>query len=444
MRNAPRLCALILGACAATPGGRGVAPPAYEDDPAARAGLLGAALDGYRAAFVLTWNGERIGEARERFYAAPDAEGGYRFERTERVVLRRAGAVSTAQTRISIDLDLAMSARRVRVDRDNGHGRVQAQATRNLDEGWRITYGASPPRLVDGAAVPSTLIPLLVAADGAPPGAAWQGPVLVEGAGLAHARLAVLIDADGRTAHAVYDTAAGPLRAEAVLDDRGFIAEAGVGAAVQSRRATEEELAADFTPPEVVDASAVTVAGAVPDAAGSLRLSISGVKAPPPILPELPDQAIALRPGGTWDVTVEPTPRPRRGTDDDVRERTSWVSRRLADDLQVAALTPEEALAAGRGDCTAHALVLERELDDRGYDARLVTGFILDDGMLRRHRWVIVRVGADWLPVDPMFDEVPASPAHLALAIHGASPDELAFIDDVAFAGWSTATATPL
>jgi hypothetical protein len=55
-----------------------------------------------------------------------------------------------------------------------------------------------------------------------------------------------------------------------------------------------------------------------------------------------------------------------------------------------------------------------------------------------------VQVGGAWLAVDPMLDEVPASPAHVALAVHGTSLDELAFVDDVAFSGWAHARAERL
>ena len=125
----------------------------------------------------------------------------------------------------------------------------------------------------------------------------------------------------------------------------------------------------------------------------------------------------------------------------DLRERTRDVARLLEKDLSVAALASDEALRAGRGDCTAHALVLAEALRRRGYETRLVTGYILEDGALRRHRWNLVHVAGDWIPVDPMFGEVPASPSHLALAITGTAADELAFVDDVAFAGWDHARA---
>ena len=56
-------------------------------------------------------------------------------------------------------------------------------------------------------------------------------------------------------------------------------------------------------------------------------------------------------------------------------------------------------------------------------------------------RSTLVKLAREWVPVDPMFGEAPASPLHVALAVHGPTIDELAFVDDVAFAGWDGATA---
>lgn len=438
---------LVLCACAATPHHR-LTPPSDEDDPAARAALLGNALDGYHAEYVLAWNGARIGEAREKFHVAEEADGGYRFERVERVVLRRGDATETARTIIRIDTDQALQARHVVVDRLSGPARVRAEAVRMSDQGWRVTYGSEPARLIDGAAVPSTLVPLLVGANGASPGVAFRSPVLVEGVGLAEAQLTITVSPDRATATADLRTATGALRSEARLDARGFLSEGGVGAPVSSRRVRDDELAADFTPPEIVDSSAVAIGGDAPDVDGTagMHLAIAGVKAPPPVLADLPWQTVALGPGGVWDVRVEPVPL-STGTDTyretaEIRERTDFVSRALKDDLGLAALTPDEALAAGAGDCTAHAVVLQAELERRGYETHLVTGYVIDDGALRRHRWVLVRVGHKLIPVDPMYDQVPASPAHVALAIHGGGADDLAFVDDVVFAGWTGARAT--
>jgi hypothetical protein len=199
-------------------------------------------------------------------------------------------------------------------------------------------------------------------------------------------------------------------------------------------------LDAPFDPPEIVDSTAIQVRGIIPDG-GKLKLRISDVAAAPPRVPDLTAQHITVN-GAAWDVTLAAPPPPHAAELlRDIRERTREVAGLLEKDMGLVAIAPDEALAAGRGDSTAHALVLAENLRQHGYATRLVTGYVLEDGALRRHRWVLVQVAGDWIPVDPMFGEVPASSAHLALAVHGAAADELAFIDDVAFAGWDHARA---
>jgi len=172
-----------------------------------------------------------------------------------------------------------------------------------------------------------------------------------------------------------------------------------------------------------------------------MRLRIHDVAGVPARLPDLAAQHVLVGATGDWDVDVDVTHAPRGADLTEVRELTHHVAQSLGDDLGVTALAPDEALAAGRGDCTAHAVVLAADLASRGYPARLVTGYLYAGGALRRHRWVLVQLSGGWVAVDPMLDEVPASPAHVALAVHGASLDELAFVDDVAFSGWAHARA---
>jgi hypothetical protein len=403
-----------------------VAPPDEVDDPAAHLAFHAADLDGYQAAFRLTWNGERIGEARERLTRVTD---GWQFERSERIQVLRGGALATGRTRVTVLIDDLFVPRQIDVDRETGPARAAGHAVRLRDRSWQIIDGGSAPRIVDGAAMPATLVPLLVAARG---GRSYDGPILVEGAGLASARM--VVEVAGRVARMRFVTAAGEIRTEARLDERGFLSGAGGPVGLASERVAPETLDATFAPPELVASSAVPVAGRS-SSPHELRLTITGVDAAPPQRVDFQQVAAS---GGTWRVVVaEPSVAPPT----DVRERTHHVARTLGDDLGVALLSPEEALAAGRGDCTAHAVVLAKLLEERGYQARLVTGFVLEDGALRRHRWVTVRVGQTWVPLDPMLDEAPASSRHLALAVHGAGMDELAFVDDVAFAGWDGARA---
>src|SRR5262247_3756793 len=96
-----RLVPLLL-VCACAHEAHVLVPPDEVDDPAARLTLRPAELDGYEAAFRLTWNGERIGEARERFRRDG---AGWRFERSELVRVLRGGALATAKTRVTILVD---------------------------------------------------------------------------------------------------------------------------------------------------------------------------------------------------------------------------------------------------------------------------------------------------------------------------------------------------
>ena len=102
------LCVGLLGGCAGSQTDSSL-PPVEEDDPAAQASHMAPALDGYRATFLLFWQGERVGEAREFFAADSTAQGGYRFTRSEHVLVRRAQSISESRTSIDVELDITLS-----------------------------------------------------------------------------------------------------------------------------------------------------------------------------------------------------------------------------------------------------------------------------------------------------------------------------------------------
>src|SRR5262249_4821496 len=119
-----------------------ISPPEEIDDPAAHLAFRAADLAGYEAAFRLTWNGERIGDARERFVRDGD---GWRFERNERIQVLRSGALATARTRVTIAVDDVLVPRRIDVERETGPARAAGRAVRLRDGSWQIVD--------DGAAV---------------------------------------------------------------------------------------------------------------------------------------------------------------------------------------------------------------------------------------------------------------------------------------------------
>src|SRR5262249_27615788 len=211
-----------------------ISPPEEIDDPAAHLAFRAADLAGYEAAFRLTWNGERIGDARERF--VPDGDG-WRVERTERIQVLRGGALATARTRVTIAVDDVLVPRRIDVERETGPARAAGRAVRLRDGSWQIVDDGAAVRIVDAAAVPSTLVPLLVAARGA---RGYDGPILVEGAGLASAR--IVVEVACRVSRTRFITAAGEIRSEARLDDRGFVAVAGGSVGLASERVPPEAL----------------------------------------------------------------------------------------------------------------------------------------------------------------------------------------------------------
>ncbi len=79
-----------------------------------------------------------------------------------------------------------------------------------------------------------------------------------------------------------------------------------------------------------------------------------------------------------------------------------------------------DVLAAGRGDCTEHSVLLVALARALGIPARGVHGLVYaryDDGKdaLYWHAWVEVRSAGEWIAMDPTFGEPVADATHVAL-----------------------------
>lgn len=79
-----------------------------------------------------------------------------------------------------------------------------------------------------------------------------------------------------------------------------------------------------------------------------------------------------------------------------------------------------EVLALGKGDCTEHALLFTALARAAGIPARQVHGLVYaryEDGVpaLYWHAWVEVKSGAEWIAVDPTFDQPVADATHIVL-----------------------------
>ena len=94
----------------------------------------------------------------------------------------------------------------------------------------------------------------------------------------------------------------------------------------------------------------------------------------------------------------------------------------------------QEVARNAKGDCTEHGVLAVALLRRLGVPARGVTGWIAYGETLGLHFWVEVKIGGRWIPVDPTFDQAPASTYRLKLGT-----TDLA---DLGSVGWESATTT--
>ncbi len=463
--------ALLLIAC----GHRGASPADeswYDDLPRHEP------APSYSAAYVLTWQGERIGGAVEELTpqpttdaqsaSAPNAGPGLRFTRRENIVIRREDAVVPYETYIEITTDDALVAREVHVSMTAGGNRTEGLARRDQDGGWIVRFGDAAPRRAPADAVPAELVPMLVARS---PARVFRGQVLLTGHGfsVASMRVAPVVEPgdedDRRRVIAVTETGLGQLQSRVDLAADGTVLRVDAPNNVGAVRVQAAVLRQPFEPPEIVDNSSLAVAGAPPHR-GPVAVAIDSVERDAP--PALPGQLVIAE-GEHWTVLLTSGDEggshaePSVDVVDDaaieklaaaiVREAsatskrevvaalTRATARLIEDDLSSPAADPSTALALGRGDCTAHASLFAALAASRGIPTRLVTGYRLTGKRLVRHRWALAYVENGWLSVDPTYGEVPSRAGLFGLAIHRPAAAELAVVDDIAFAGLSHARA---
>jgi hypothetical protein len=96
-----------------------------------------------------------------------------------------------------------------------------------------------------------------------------------------------------------------------------------------------------------------------------------------------------------------------------------------------------EVLRAGKGDCTEHALLFVALARAAGIPARGVHGLVYADygtgssPGLYWHAWAEVKVGEEWIPVDPTFDQDVADATHITLG-RGTRVDAVGLIGSLA------------
>ncbi|HUQ02046.1 MAG TPA: transglutaminase domain-containing protein [Kofleriaceae bacterium] len=417
MRVRCSTAAVLLSACA----GRSAAPVVErEADP------VEAVVRPARVAWALTWRGQAIGGAWERDTAE-------HFERRERIVVRRGDDVVISDLAITIERDDQGAPYQVGVTRWQDGPVLDGTAMRSVDGGWLVEIEGEQP-----AALPAAAPFELVLREGRE----FHGDVLLAGWGFATAHLDLSPSAgDPQDRTARLFVGGRRLEATVTYDADGAVAAVVGGDGITATRAAFDADLRPAQPPEVVDGNAITVD--TRGAAGRAHtLALLDATAPPP--PALPGQR-PLSGQPTWVVALDPVapgalaPELRtRDRSDEVAALVHRVSREIADDLASTATTTGAALTATHGDCTTHALRFAALADEAGITARVVTGLRLDDGVLVRHRWNVAWTGSRWVTIDPTFDEAPATPALVGLAVHGARAADLAAADATVFDGLGT------
>ncbi len=379
----------------------------------------------HTSTYYLTWQGKRIGQARERFHRS---KSGVRIIRSEEIRVMRGGVIVESETEIIITADANLHATRVELRARAGAITRTGHALRADDGRWVIALEGEKVRKAPADAVPLELVPYLVGKRGV---ANFSSRVLLAGYGFAVTDMQ--LDHKGKRGRAILRTKWGDIETSLVLGKNGKLVRASTGS-TGSVRVGAARLKEKFVPPELPGSSAIPVRGKAGGKANVLVVDNANRQPPPAI----GGQSISLRKSG-WRIQFDAEP----GL---VSKRVARLAREVDSLLQDAHDAPgagaSDALELGRGDCTAHATLFIDLAAEQGVEARLVTGYRLDGAKLLRHRWVVVRQGTSWVQVDPTFGEAPVTPGnHLALAVHGDSTAEIALVDEAVFRGLGQARA---
>lgn len=412
---APLLAALCAAGCAGGAASHGAAA----DPPSAPGGAGGpAAGRTYRAEYELRWRGAVIGAAREELARRP---GGFRLERVESFTVERLGARVSRTLRVVIDTDGALEPQRIEVT----GGVADGVAVRDGDA-WRVSAGGLTRR---ARGMPLELLAARLARAGRD---RFRGEVLLPGLGFASARAEVTPAGPRRRRLELWSTA-GAATTWIELDRDGAVLHA-IGPEVSAHRGRPAPVGAV---PDLVAESAVAVSGAPAAGGEQVELEIATDRPPPQVA--LPGQAIAPTATG-WRVRLGAAAGPAPPA---LVALVAEVAAEIEGDLSPGAgASAAEVASRRRADCTGHAVLLAARARARGMRARLVTGLLLDGDRLVRHVWAVVEAGGRAVPVDPTFGDAPVEPGrYLALAVHGARPDQVALAAELAYAGLADARA---
>jgi transglutaminase-like putative cysteine protease len=106
-----------------------------------------------------------------------------------------------------------------------------------------------------------------------------------------------------------------------------------------------------------------------------------------------------------------------------------WITEK---DMSVGFASAQEVARIPRGDCTEHGVLAVALLRKLGVPTRGVVGWVALGDVMGLHFWVEVKLRQRWVPVDPTFDQAPASAVRIKVAT--------ADLADLASIGWDTAS----
>jgi hypothetical protein len=158
----------------------------------------------------------------------------------------------------------------------------------------------------------------------------------------------------------------------------------------------------------------------------TLRLG-AGQGADGPIDPEQIDEALAETVQfPTRSAGVVALARRAVGEAKEPREKVlrlvRFVSEYVSDDLLPGELSVPQIVARRKGDCTEHARLFVTLARAAGIPAREVGGLLYMGDTLQKfggHAWAEVALDGRWVPVDPLWNQVPVDAAHVTLDREG-------------------------
>jgi transglutaminase-like putative cysteine protease len=96
------------------------------------------------------------------------------------------------------------------------------------------------------------------------------------------------------------------------------------------------------------------------------------------------------------------------------RRLVAWVHGHVAQEPSVTVPSARAVLAAGRGDCNEHAVLLTALARAAGIPARVVAGAVYANDGFYYHAWTELWLGG-WISADAVFDQIPTDATHVKL-----------------------------